>query len=95
MSATLTVQEISYHHQDTDEINKYMGKGEPSAFKYMRRPKSKPSESVRNAQLGFLTDLYKLLTRVRRPRRREEGDLSPEGLVQVIRDMDSISQEMK
>ena len=68
------------------------GQGEPLAFKYMPRPKGKPSENIRCPQLGFLTDVYKLLTRAKwAQKKREEGDLIPQQVIQLIKDQDQIS----
>ena len=47
-SATLTVQEMSRHFTEQTEIKKYLGQGEPVAFKYQPRPKRKRKENIRN-----------------------------------------------
>ena len=66
-SATLTVQEISQHFEEKADIKKYLGQGEPLAYKYMPRPKSKPPDNIRSKFLGYLTEIYKVLTRLKGP----------------------------
>ena len=62
----------------------------------MPRPKRKPSENIRNKLLGFLTEIYKLLTRLKGARRREEAGVeTPEGLIQHAKVMDQITAELK
>ena len=92
-SAIVTVQELSQHHQDPTQLKEYLGQGETLVFKYTTCPRRKPSENSRTAQFRFVTDVYKLMTRETMPKKREDGDLSPEGLVQVINDVDRIPRE--
>ena len=54
-SATMTVQEISQHFGNPTDIKKYLGQGEPLAFKYMSRPRRNPSENLGSKLLDYLT----------------------------------------
>ena len=65
-----------------------MDKASLSPFEYMSRPRWKAFLNIRNRILGFLTDAYKLLTRLKRTQRREGGDL-------LVNDQDRISEEME
>ena len=95
-SATLTVQEMSQHFTEHADIKKCLGQGEPLAFKYMPRPKRKPSENIRSKHLGFLTEVYKMLTRLKIAIRREEaGVYTPQGLIKHVAALDQITAEME
>ena len=62
----------------------------------MPRPKRKPPENIRSKLLGYLTDIYKLLTRLKRARRREEAGVeTPQGLIQHVKVMDQITAELE
>ena len=79
-SATLTVQNISQHFQEDREIKKYIGLGQPMEYSYSQRPKRKPKENIRIKTIGFLTDVYKLMTRIRGPRLERLRSSSPTSL---------------
>ena len=62
----------------------------------MAKPRRKPPEKIRSQLLGFLSDVYKLLTRLKRTRRREDAGMeTPQPLVNRVRDMDRITEEME
>ena len=92
----MTVKEISQHFDQQTDIKKYLGQGEPLALKYMPRPRGQPSETIRSKLLGFLTDVYKLLARFKRAKRREEAGVdTPHGLIQHVQVLDQIIAELE
>ena len=92
----MTVQEISQHFDKQTDIKKYLGQGEQLAFKYMPRPRRKPSENIMSKLLGLLTEVYKFLTRLKRAKRREEAGVeTPQGLIQHVQLLDQITAELE
>ena len=65
-SATLTVQSISQHYQEDQKSKEHVGMGQPLVYTYMSSPKRKPKENIRINKLEFFTDVYKLVTRLKR-----------------------------
>ena len=61
----------------------------------MPRPERKPLEIIRREKFDFLTDVHELLTKAKRAKGGEEGDLSPQRLIQLIKDQGQISDEME
>ena len=72
-----------------------MGLGQPMKFSYMDRPKRTPKENIRIKTIGFLTDIHKLMTRIKQTKHRETLEMDGHQLEALVRDQDKITDELK